>query len=102
MRTYERRCPVARDPDGKIVLEDTKVTTRRMMEVAAVDLLRRHADAALKELDEAIALIEDRMVEDGECEIRITVTQKMKPRSRTTTCGCHGGPHGGYTDPECR
>lgn len=60
----------------------TKVTTDRKRRVSRVDEINLLTDAAMEEMDAAVAEHEkDGFVETGEREIRVTVIQHMKEKS---------------------
>lgn len=67
-----------------IVLQSAKVTTRHMHESTTLPggSVALHLDAALAEIDEAVNLLVGggAWAVDGECEIIIHVSQKMKPK----------------------
>lgn len=66
-----------------IILQSAKVTTRRMHETVIIGGTVEHQlKSALTEIDNAVALLTEggAWALDGECEIIIHVSQKMKQK----------------------
>ena len=56
--------------------------SRRLIELAKADGIRAMYAGCLDELDEAIAMVDSYLKEDGETIVTVTVEQIMKPKEK--------------------